>query len=104
MYRVTTPTHTFTLPSDTSNYSEIQVAYKQGQNLLVKHYQDATLPEGMTLDGQNVIITLSQEETKSFSKGSASVQVRVLTSGGEAMASQVFTISVRDVITEDVLA
>lgn len=39
MYRATTPTHTFTLPMDTSNCLEILVTYKQGNVQLDKHYQ-----------------------------------------------------------------
>lgn len=50
MYRATTPTHTFTLPIETSTCSEILVSYKQGSVTINKHYQDSTLPEGMSLD------------------------------------------------------
>lgn len=104
MYRATTPTHTFTLPIATSTCSEIQVAYQQNDLTLVKHYQDGTLPSGMTLDGNSVIIILTQEETLAFSKGRASVQVRVLTNTGTVMASQKFSISIFDVINEEVLS
>ena len=104
MYRATTPIHTFTLPIQTSNCKEIQVTYKQGPTMLVKHYQDGTLPEGMTLDGKQVIIKLTQEETLKFcSKDAARVQVRVLTTDDSAYASQPFKVSITNVLNEEIL-
>ena len=103
MYRVTTPTHTFTLPESTNSYSVIQIAYRQKAVDLVKQYEDGTAPSGMELDGNDVIITLTQEETKQFAPGSAKVQVRALTTQGEALASKIFTIYIDDVINEEVL-
>ena len=104
MYRVTTPTHTFTLPIETSTCKEIQVTYRQRNRELVKHYQDSTLPSGMTLDGKNVIIRLTQEETKAFQAKPADVQVRVLTTGEDAYASQVFKIWIDEVLNEEILS
>lgn len=104
MYRATTPTHTFTLPIQTSTCSEILVTYKQGKILLDKHYEDGTLPPGMTLDGKNVVIRFSQEETLKFNaKNPVQVQVRVLTNDNNALASQKFNVSVEDVLNEEVL-
>ena len=104
MYRATTPTHTFTLPDNTSLYDEIQVTYKQKDLMLVKHYQDGTLPDGMVLDGKDVIITLTQTETLAFVKNCpVHAQVRVLTTNGQALASQQFTIKITDVLNEEVL-
>ena len=104
MYRATTPVHTFTLPIETNTCKEIQVTYKQGNTMLVKHYQDQTLPEGMTLDGKKVIIKLTQEETLNFcSEKAAFVQVRVLTSDDSAYASERFKVSITNVLNEEIL-
>lgn len=106
MYRATTPIHTFTLPIQTSNCKEIQVTYKQGPTILVKHYQDGTLPEGMTLDGRKVIIKLIQEETLKFCQkdsAPAEVQVRVLTTDDSVYASQRFKVAVTNVLNEEIL-
>lgn len=103
MYRATTPTHTFKLPIETNTCSEILVSYKQKDVVLEKHYQDGTLPDGMTLSGKNIVIILTQDETNQFKEGTAQVQIRVLTNGGSAMASQVFKLFVFDVINEEVL-
>lgn len=103
MYRVTTPTHTFTLPLATSEYSVIMVTYKQGSATLTKKYVNNTLPEGMTFDGNKVKVRLTQTETKTFRAGTAEVQVRTLTSTGEAMALDPIKIVIKDVFNEDIL-
>ena len=104
MYRATTPIHTFILPIQTSNCKEIQVTYRQGPTTVVKHYQDSTLPEGMTLDEDKVIIKLTQTETLKFCpKDPAYVQVRVLTTDDSAYASQRFKVSINNVLNEEIL-
>lgn len=103
MYRVTTPTHTYTLPIETSSCKVILVSYEQDNVLIEKRYQDGILPSGMTLDGKVVIVNLTQAETKAFAKGAIDAQVRVLTTAGKAFASQHFTISNKDVINEEIL-
>lgn len=103
MYRVTTPTHTFKLPIDTSDCSVILLSYKQGNVKLEKCYENGTLPSGMTLDEDQVIQLLTQEETKKFIKGYVDIQIRVLTNGGKSYASQWFQTAVDDVINEEIL-
>lgn len=105
MYRATTPTHTFTLPVDTSTLAEILVSYRQGNVSIDKHYEDGTLPPGMTLDGAKVIVKLTQEEANKFKgENQASVQVRVLTASGDALASKRFGITIKEVINDEVLS
>lgn len=102
MYRATTPTHIFTLPFDTSTCSEILVSYRQKKIKLDKHYQDGTLPDGMSLDEDKVIISLTQDETKQFERGEVQAQLRVMVNG-DVMASQVFNLKVREVLNEETL-
>ena len=104
MYRVTTPTHTFKLPMETSTLLVIQVVYKQQKTKLKKQYQNNTLPDGMTLEGKNVVIRLTQEETKQFvADDYVKTQIRVLTNAGDAYASKTFSIYVNDVLDEEIL-
>ena len=112
MYRVTTPTHTFTLPIETSTCKEIQITYQQYEDPvlgieeveLIKHYQNDVLPSGMTLDGKKVYIRLTQQETKSFAPDNpVATQVRVLTTEDNAYASQMFYVNVNDVLNEEIL-
>lgn len=105
MYRVTTPTHTFTLPEQAETYAEIHITYKQGGAKVIKHAQDGVIPPGMSFDDKDVIIRLEQDETKLFKAGDfVSVQVRVLTAGGDAFASQIFKCKIDDVLNDEVLS
>lgn len=105
MYRVTTPYLTFTLPIQTSTCKEVLVTIKQNETTLTKHYENSTMPSGMSFDGKNVIVKLTQEETKAFNpKVSALTQIRVLTNADDAYASQVFSLKVSDVLNEEILA
>lgn len=104
MYRVTTPTHTFKLPIDTSEFAEIQITYKQGNTTLIKHYQDGTLPSGMSFFEDEVILLLTQEETKQFAPGPVNVQLRALTNSGRAFSSQIFRPMVNEVLNEEILS
>lgn len=104
MYRATTPTHIFTLPEETDSYREIQVTYQQEGVILVKHYQDNTLPSGMSLEGSKVYIRLTQEETLAFNpKKGAKVQVRVMDFNSNVMASQKYPIAISTCLSEDIL-
>lgn len=107
IYRATTPVHTFKLPENANSYDEIQVAYKQtaqsGDINLVKHYENETLPSGMIFDGKNVIVTLTQAETKLFNKGNLTVHLRVRTSDGHVYPTKKWTVSVEQSNNEDIL-
>ena len=105
MYRVTTPIHTFTLPEQAASYVEIQITYKQGRVEIIKHAENGVLPAGMTFDDKDVIIQLTQDETKTFAANKAvDVQVRVLTTGGDAYASRIFKVKINDVLNDEVLS
>ncbi len=101
MIRATTPTHTFVLPFD---YNEIVlkclVTYKQfGKIIIDKREGD------IRVEGNTAIVQLSQRETNLFNSFSeAEVQIRVLTNTGDALASQIFELSVRDVLNDEVLS
>lgn len=103
MYRVTTPEHTFTLPELISSYKVVQIAYRQGSLKFTKTYEDGEASSGMSISGNTVIVSLTQEETKRFKKGEASVQVRALTSNDKAVASKQFPFTIEDVNNEDIL-
>ena len=104
MFRATTPIHTFSLPIETSDCKDIQVTYKQKKTVVLEKYMnDGVLPSGMEIDGKDVIITLTQDETKLFVAKMATVQIRVLTNSGVASASEIFNIQVKDVLHDNIL-
>lgn len=104
MYRLTTPTHLFDFPEDPSLYSKIQITYSQmGKIVLTKTKENMLFEE--TEDHHYGKVNLSQEETELFmSEWDASVQVRVLTNSGKSYASEIFTIRVYPVLSDNVLS
>lgn len=105
MIRATTPTHTFVFSIDPDNFKTILITYSQGGvTVLEKGKDDLTFEQ----DGESWFASyrLTQEETKKFkarANAFANVQVRVLTYADEAMASDIMTVSVRDVLNDEVL-
>lgn len=100
MIRATTPTHTFNIPIEANKIQEILVTYRQvGRNILEKKNSD------MTNDGNAWSLTLTQQETKLFMADTkVEVQVRVLTTGGDALASKIFSVTVDRVLNDEVMA
>lgn len=110
MIRATTPIHTFVFEEDPSGYERILITYAQGGSIVMeKEKQDLSFEtmEDVLSHKQRfkAFFRLSQEDTKKFKAGGGQVQVqvRVLTENGEALASDKKTISVQDVLNDEVL-
>ena len=86
MYRGTTPTLKFTLPFDTSTLEAVWVTIAQGGKVIInKEKSDCDLK------GNDISVTLTQEETLALeSENKAEIQLRVLTTDGLALASEIF--------------
>ena len=86
IYGGTTPAHTFTLPFDASIIEEVHIVY--AQNVLVKRRSDCEL------NGNEIVVKLSQEDTLMLDNSTlVSIQIRVLTVDGEALASDKINVS-----------
>lgn len=97
MYRVTTPTHTFNLPFDTSLIDKLILTYKQQDKIVLeKTEEDVTIEEG------KIYFTFTQEETKLFKADNAKVQLRVKM-GDTVMASNILTINIKEVLNKDIM-
>lgn len=111
MYRATTPKHTFVFeinPDDA--FDTILITYAQMDRIILeKHKDDLVFGETSGADGKilyTASVRLTQLETRSFSvryNGSVDIQVRALTPSGEALASDVITLKVQDVLNDEVL-
>lgn len=99
MIRGTTPTHIFRLPFNTSLIDEVRIIYAQSdEQILVKETVDCNL------DGNTISVTLTQEDTFKFDcKKCVQIQVRVLTAGGEALASKIKHIDVEKCLDNEVI-
>lgn len=89
IYGGTTPTHTFTLPFDASLIEEVHIVYAQnGKSVLVKRRSDCEL------NGNEIVVKLSQKDTLMLDNSTlVSIQIRVLTVDGEALASDKINVS-----------
>lgn len=97
--RGTTPKHIFTIPFDTSLIADLRISYGQdNKELLAKCKADCTI------DGQEVTVNLSQEDTFKFDcTKQIQVQVRVLTKGAEVLNSDLIILTVGRCLNNEVL-
>ena len=99
MNRGTTPTHTFTIPFDTSLIKEVKIIYSQDdEQVLCKRTEDCEL------NGNEIKTTLSQEETFMFDcKKLVQIQIRVLTLVGESLITPIIARTVEKCLDDEVL-
>ena len=100
MRRLTTPEHKFTLQIDPSVIDKIRITYAQNNVIiLTKEGHDVSIDDNIAK------VKLTQEETKKFTAGKeAEIQVRVLTLGNDALASDIIKIDVTKVLDDEVMA
>ena len=97
MYQATTPTHTFNLPFDALSITKLILTYQQNhRTVITKTEQD------VALIGKTLSVTLTQEETKRFSKIPAFVQLRCRV-GDKVMASQILKINVHESLNREAI-
>ena len=95
----TTPKHTFTFPFETDIIQELKITYAQNNKIVLeKRLADCEIKTN------SVSCTLTQAETFNFESGvNVEVQVRVLTTGGEALASGIRIITAERCLDREVL-
>lgn len=111
MIRATTPKHVFTFEQDPTNFTKILITYAQNDKIVMEKGKEDLTFEPVTNPSNKVIgyaawFRMTQEEANRFTAGpgkQVQVQVRVLTSGNEALASEKKTFSVQDVLNDEVL-
>ncbi len=99
MRRLTTPEHRFVLELDQSIIKKIKITYAQEDEIILeKNLDDVKFKEN------TAIIKLSQEETKLFSPDKmVKIQIRVLTTGNDALASDIMNKYIDDVLDDEVI-
>lgn len=100
MRRGTTPMHTFTLSVDHALIDKLRVFYAQmGQVILTKTEAD------VKIDGNVVQVRLTEEETLAFHcKQDVEIQLKILTTAGDVLVTDIFTISVGRCLSSEVIA
>lgn len=99
MIRGTTPTHTFQIPFNTNLLKEIRISYAQKDDVVVEKST-----EDCKLDGMNITVKLTQEETLRFSENvMAALQLRVLLNDGNVLATPVLRLDVGELLQDEVI-
>ena len=97
--RGTTPTHTFTLPCDSSLIKSMMIIYAQDD---VEVFHKDT--EDCSFEGNTVKVTLTQSDTLLLDhKRNVQLQLRVLTNDGVAFRSNIETVAVGKILNDEVL-
>lgn len=101
MIRGTTPTLEFTLPFDTSLIAEMYVTIAQGEKTVL----EKTLSD-CNCSGTSVSLILTQKDTLKLQQQprlQAEIQIRVRTTSGEALASDIMSVYVGRILKEGVI-
>lgn len=101
MIRGTTPTLEFTLPFDTSLIAEMYVTIAQGEKTVL----EKTLSD-CSCSGTSVSLALTQDDTLRLQQqphSRAEMQIRVRTTAGEALASDIMRVYVGRILKEGVI-
>ena len=101
MIRTTTPEHIFNFPDIDvqAEAKDLLLTYKQNDKIVFeKHLNE------LDVDGHEVRCAFTQEDTKGFVPNvPVKVQIKILTHGGDALASNIYTFSVKDVLNDEVM-
>lgn len=97
--RGSTPTHTFSIPFDTSAVTGVVIIYAQdGAEVLQKKTADCTITD------HDVSVMLSQNDTLLFGAGKPAMVQLVVYAEERAFVSNMVEMSVSDILSEDVEA
>ena len=100
--RGTTPTLIFSFDIDLSDVDKINVAFKQKEKMVLeKTEKDCVIDK----ENQTISITLSQEDTLSFSEeNKTSIQIRLLFVDGSADATDIMEEKIGKILKEGILS
>ena len=98
MYQATTPHFTFTLGIDTANISKLRLTFYQGNKALITLSED-----DVTMQGNNVDVVLTQEQTLLFTPGQMFTQFRVKLIDGTVEASNSIDIAISKSLDTEIL-
>ena len=107
MIRATTPLQEFTFETNPADFARILITYKQDEEIVLeKGKDDLTFSSYTGEDGIIVYVAafrMTQQEANMFAPEPVRVQVRVLTTDGEALASDITSMRVTDVLDDELL-
>lgn len=99
MIRGTTPEHIIKPPVAASLIKSVRFTYEQDGNTVVEKTE-----ADCTITDESISVRLTQEDTLRFEESkTVSVQIRILTTGGEVMASEIKSLTVKKTLNDEVL-
>ena len=99
MRRGSTPTHVFNVSVDPSVIGKVRILYAQGGKLVLKkEHADCVI------DGQKILVKLTQEDTLAFKDGTAEIQIRINTPDGNSVSSDICLVDVDRLLENEVFA
>lgn len=99
MIRGSTPMHVFDLPIGTDQIKALRLTYVQGDKTVFEKTE-----QDVAFDGNAIRLRLTQEETLAFAERyPVKIQLKVLTIGGNVLPSQIFSVTVGEILNEEVL-
>ncbi len=102
MRRGTTPTLELTITGvDAIASDTLYVTLKQSQKEITKTNPDLSVEDGDS--GSVINLYLSQQETLSLRKGTCEIQVRGINALGDAWASDIATINIKEILRDGVI-
>lgn len=97
MTRGTTPDYVITVEDmESLGNSSVYVTLRQGDVVVTKETDD------VAIEGNQITVCLTQEETLAFNEGYAQMQVRGVTNG-DAWASPIVDVPVKPVLLEEII-
>jgi hypothetical protein len=95
----TTPTHTFTLPFEKEILSEVRITYIQNKKkIITKEIDD------LEIDGNDISLTLTQEETFLFEEGrNVSIQLKIKTTDELVFNSDIIEMRINKSLDNEVI-
>ena len=98
MVRGTTPENIFKLPFILDDVKSLYVTYSQGNTVVLDKAIDDVI-----IDGNTITVKLTQEDTLKFSNAQVNIQIRFKTNQGKAMASNIISTYVNNVLKDGVI-
>lgn len=99
MYRGTTPTNVFTTDLDLTEADVVYITYKQGEKTVIEKTKDE-----ITVEAEQITVELTQEDTLMLKSPSpVGIQIRARFADGTAVASNVMTASVEQILKDGVI-
>lgn len=98
MVRGTTPENIFKLPFILDDVKSLYVTYSQGDTVVLDKAIDDVI-----IDGNTITVRLTQEDTLKFSNAQVNIQIRFKTNQEKAMASNIISTYVNNVLKDGVI-